>query len=53
MSPFVCPWHGYEYALKDGECVRRPSAEAEEIRRVRRGDDIFVVANQSAVATSA
>ncbi len=29
---FVCPWHGYEYDIKTGECVRRPAAAPEEIQ---------------------
>ena len=29
---FVCPWHGYEFDLKTGECCGRPQHQAEEVR---------------------
>ena len=41
---FVCPWHGYEYELKTGECVGDRRLKLKEYDVVRRGDDIFVVA---------
>jgi len=41
---FVCPWHGYEYALKTGECVGDRRLKLKKFDVVRRGDDIFVVA---------
>jgi nitrite reductase/ring-hydroxylating ferredoxin subunit len=39
---FVCPWHGYEYDLRTGECAadRRLKLKAFEV--VRRGEDIYV-----------
>ncbi len=30
---FVCPWHGYEYDIKTGECAAGPAAASEEIQR--------------------
>ncbi len=40
---FVCPWHGYEYELKTGECVGDRRLKLRRFEVVRRGDDIFVV----------
>src|SRR5437868_4124251 len=39
---FVCPWHGYEYDLKTGECVADRRLRLKKYNVVRRGDDIFV-----------
>jgi nitrite reductase/ring-hydroxylating ferredoxin subunit len=41
---FVCPWHGYEFELKTGECVGDRRLKLKKFDVVRRGDDIFVVA---------
>jgi nitrite reductase/ring-hydroxylating ferredoxin subunit len=41
---FVCPWHGYEYELKTGECVGDRKLKLRKYNVVRRGDDIYVVA---------
>jgi nitrite reductase/ring-hydroxylating ferredoxin subunit len=41
---FVCPWHGYEYELKTGECVGDRKLRLKKFDVVQRGDDIFVVA---------
>ena len=41
---FVCPWHGYEYDIKTGECVGNRRLKLRKYEVVRRGDDIFVVA---------
>jgi len=41
---FVCPWHGYEYELKTGECVGDRKLKLRKYEVVRRGDDVFVVA---------
>lgn len=41
---FVCPWHGYEYDLKTGECVGDRALKLRKFDVVRRGDDIFVLA---------
>ena len=41
---FVCPWHGYEFELKTGECVADRRLRLKKFDVVRRGDDVFVVA---------
>ena len=33
---FVCPWHGYEYDLKTGECVADRRLKLQAIRGGRR-----------------
>ena len=40
----VCPWHGYEYDIKTGECVGDRRLRLRKYDVVRRGDDIYVVA---------
>ena len=39
---FVCPWHGYEYDIKTGECPADRRLKLRSYKVVRRGDDIFV-----------
>jgi nitrite reductase/ring-hydroxylating ferredoxin subunit len=41
---FVCPWHGYEYDIKTGECVGDRTLKLRKFDVVERGDDVFVVA---------
>ncbi len=41
---FVCPWHGYEYDLKTGECVGDRRLKLRKYEVVQKGDDIYVVA---------
>ena len=41
---FVCPWHGYEYDIKTGECIGDRKQKLRKFEVVRRGDDIYVVA---------
>jgi nitrite reductase/ring-hydroxylating ferredoxin subunit len=41
---FVCPWHGYEYDLKTGQCMGDARLKLKRFNVVRRGDDIYVVA---------
>jgi nitrite reductase/ring-hydroxylating ferredoxin subunit len=41
---FVCPWHGYEYDLKTGECAADRRLRLKSYPVVRRGEDIYVVA---------
>jgi nitrite reductase/ring-hydroxylating ferredoxin subunit len=41
---FVCPWHGYEYDLRTGECVGDRRLKLKKFEVVQRGDDVFVVA---------
>ena len=39
---FVCPWHGYEYDIKTGECAADRRLRLRKYNVVRRGDEIFV-----------
>ena len=39
---FVCPWHGYEYDIKTGECAADRRLRLKKYNVVRRGDDVFV-----------
>jgi len=39
---FVCPWHGYEYDLKTGECVGDRKLKLRRYEVVRKGDDLYV-----------
>jgi hypothetical protein len=41
---FVCPWHGYEYDLKTGECIGDRKLKLRKYEVVKRGEDIYVVA---------
>src|SRR5215471_1141864 len=41
---FVCPWHGYEYDIKTGECVSDRKLKLRRYKIVQRGDDVYVVA---------
>jgi len=41
---FVCPWHGYEYDLKTGECVANRKLRLRKYEVVQKGDDVYVVA---------
>jgi nitrite reductase/ring-hydroxylating ferredoxin subunit len=41
---FVCPWHGYEYDLRTGECVGDRRLKLKKFEVVQRDDDVFVVA---------
>jgi nitrite reductase/ring-hydroxylating ferredoxin subunit len=41
---FVCPWHGYEYDLKTGECIGDRKQKLRKYDVVVRGGDVFVVA---------
>jgi nitrite reductase/ring-hydroxylating ferredoxin subunit len=42
---FVCPWHGYEYDLRTGECAADRSLKLKVYAVVRRGEDIYVRAD--------
>jgi nitrite reductase/ring-hydroxylating ferredoxin subunit len=39
---FVCPWHGYEYDIKTGECAADRRLRLRSYKVVRRGEEIFV-----------
>lgn len=41
---FVCPWHGYEYDLKTGECVADRRLKLRTYELVEKGDELYVVA---------
>jgi nitrite reductase/ring-hydroxylating ferredoxin subunit len=41
---FVCPWHGYKYDMKTGECVSDGRLKLRKYKVVQKGDDIYVVA---------
>ena len=41
---FVCPWHGYEYDLKTGECAADRKLKLKSFEVVKRGEDVYVVA---------
>jgi nitrite reductase/ring-hydroxylating ferredoxin subunit len=41
---FVCPWHGYEYDMKTGECAGDRTLKLRKYEVVRRGENIYVVA---------
>lgn len=38
----VCPWHGYEYDLKSGECAGDRRMKLKKFEVVRRGDDVLI-----------
>ena len=38
----VCPWHGYEYDLRTGECAADRRLRLKTYEVVRRGEDIYV-----------
>jgi nitrite reductase/ring-hydroxylating ferredoxin subunit len=40
---FVCPWHGYEYDLKTGECAADRKLKLKSFNVIKRGEDIYVV----------
>ncbi len=41
---FVCPWHGYEYDMKTGECIGDRKLKLRKYEVVKRGEEIYVVA---------
>ena len=41
---FVCPWHGYEYDIKTGECVSDRKLKLRKYKVVQKGDDVYVIA---------
>ena len=40
---FVCPWHGYEYDMRTGECVSDRRLKLRRYKIVQKGDDLYVV----------
>ena len=41
---FVCPWHGYEYDIKTGECVSDRKLKLRSYKIVEKGDEVYVLA---------
>ncbi len=41
---FVCPWHGYEYDLRTGECAGDRRLKLKKFAVVERDGDLYVVA---------
>jgi len=41
---FVCPWHGYEYDMKTGECVSDRRLKLKRFKVVEKSGDIYVIA---------
>jgi nitrite reductase/ring-hydroxylating ferredoxin subunit len=41
---FVCPWHGYEYDMKTGECVSDRKLKLRKYKVVEKEDEVYVVA---------
>jgi nitrite reductase/ring-hydroxylating ferredoxin subunit len=41
---FVCPWHGYEYDMKTGECVSDRKLKLRQYKVVEKEDGVYVVA---------
>jgi nitrite reductase/ring-hydroxylating ferredoxin subunit len=41
---FVCPWHGYEYDMKTGECVSDRRLKLRSYKVVEKGDEVYVIA---------
>src|SRR5262249_24921741 len=40
---FVCPWHGYEYDMKTGECVSDRRLKLRKYKVVEKGDEVYVL----------
>ena len=40
---FVCPWHGVEYDMVNGECVSDRRLKLRKFDVVERGGDIYVI----------
>jgi nitrite reductase (NADH) small subunit len=40
----ICPWHGWEYDLRDGRSATDPSVRLRKFEVVREGDEVYVVA---------
>ncbi|MEO1225320.1 MAG: Rieske (2Fe-2S) protein [Pseudomonadota bacterium] len=41
---FVCPWHGYEYDLKTGECVGNRKLRLKKYDVIVRDGGVYVIA---------
>jgi len=38
----VCPWHGYEYDIKTGECVSDRKLKLRKYEVIQKGDEVYV-----------
>lgn len=43
-SVVTCPWHGWQFNVTTGECVKNPAAKVEVYQVKVEGDDIKVLA---------
>ena len=43
QTHFVCPWHGYEYDLRTGECVADRRKRLQKFDVVQKGNEVYVV----------
>ena len=41
---FVCPWHGYEYDIRTGECISDRKLRLRKYELIERGDEVYVLA---------
>ena len=39
----ICPWHGYEYDMKTGECVSDRKLKLRKYKVVEKGDEVYVL----------
>src|SRR5258708_3936237 len=40
---FVCPWHGYEYDMKTGECVSDRKLKLRKYKELEKRDEVYVL----------
>lgn len=38
----TCPWHGWQFNLKDGSLLMNPSSKQKTYKVVREGDDVYI-----------
>ena len=43
QTNFVCPWHGYEYDIKTGECASDRKLKLRTYKVVEKGEDVYVI----------
>jgi nitrite reductase/ring-hydroxylating ferredoxin subunit len=41
---FVCPWHGYEYDIRTGECISDRRLKLRRYELAEKGDELYVLA---------
>ena len=41
---FVCPWHGYEYDIRTGECIADRKLKLRKYEVIEKGDEVYVLA---------